>query len=95
MSNEKYHVLEVPLENIRNSNELKVVKAMQEVLVEFPDFDKCSLCIEDIYALALSRLPPCYVQPGSIVLRQAVEVEEIREMVRFAIRQVMDHPNHP
>lgn len=95
MKKEKYMVLGVPLDHIRNSNEIRVAKAINEAIEEFPDFDKCSLCIEDVYALTLSRLPPCYVQPGSIVLHQTVESSEIEEMVRYAIRQVMEHPNHP
>jgi len=83
-----------PMENIRNKNETRVIKILKEVFLEFPDFDNCQLCIEDVYALSLKHLPAIYAQKGSIILKHDVSDEDIRVISRYAINQVMQRPRH-
>ncbi len=91
---EKYMVLGFSLQKIRNFYEIEVVKQMNEVIDEFPNFDKCQLCIEDVYALSLKNIPPKYVQQGGMVLIREVSNSEIRRLIRNAIKIVTENPNH-
>jgi len=94
MQKEDYEILGFSLERIRNTYEVKVIDVMKEEINNFPEFDRCQLCIEDVYALTLSRMPSTYVQPGSIVFRKEVSDEEVRDVVQYSIIQVMQQPKH-
>ncbi len=82
------------LYKIRNRNELRVIKLMGDVFQETPDYSPDTLDIEDIYALALNRLPAHYVQEGSIVLNEPVDDTTIRDVLREAVRAVRQRPNY-
>jgi len=82
------------LERIRNICELMVIESIKKVMNEYPSFDQCSMCVEDVYALALSRIPATYAHLGSIILNKEVTDEDVESVVRFAITQVADHPKH-
>ena len=84
----KHEVNGVPLENIRNRNELRVIKLLPKVLAEHLDYTPSYLDIQDIYALALNNLPPRYKQSGSIVIRYPVTDAEIIRELREAISRV-------
>jgi hypothetical protein len=88
MAQKKYEVGGVPLENIRNRNELRVIKLMPQVLAEHLDYRPSYLDIQDIYALALNNLPPRYRQHGSIVIRDPVTDADIIRELRLAVNQV-------
>lgn len=88
MSQKKYEINGVPLDNIRNRNELRVIKLMPQVLAEHLDYRPDYLDLQDIFALTLNNLPPRYVQQGSIVMREPVKDEEIIRELRDAIRKV-------
>ena len=45
-----------------------------------------------VYALTLNRLPPRYVQKGTIILREPLTDEEIRREIRQAVEQVEKNP---
>ena len=93
---EKYTVGGVSLFLIRNRNELRVIKAMQEALGALaPGQTPDSLDVEDVYALALNNLPPRYTQRGSIVLNEPVTDADIVEAVHEAIATVRQRPKHP
>lgn len=94
MTKDKYTVQGVSLDKIRNKNELRVVRLMPEVLESFIDFHPGIMDIEDIYALTLNNLPPRYVQKGSIVLREEVTDDIIREQIRGAIEVVSGRPKY-
>ena len=53
-----------------------------------------SLDIQDVFALALNKLPPHYVQEMAIVLVELVDEDTIRVALREAIAQVQASPNH-
>lgn len=99
MNAKRYQVNGTQLDDIRNKNEEKVVKIMNELIPEYPEFDNCSMCIQDIYALSLNQAAPRYIQEGTIILKKKENVEEeekeLREIVRSAIETVIKYPKHP
>lgn len=82
----------VPLDGIRNRNEQRVIELMPEVLREFSDYRPSYLDIQDIYALTLNNLPARYVQRGSIVLREPLSDDDIRQEIRYAAETVEMRP---
>ncbi|MHC1701914.1 MAG: late competence development ComFB family protein [Humidesulfovibrio sp.] len=88
MAQNKHEVAGVPLGNIRNRNELRVVRLMPQVLAEHLDYHPSYLDIQDIYALTLNNLPPRYRQQGTIVIKEPVSDEEILRELRNAVGQV-------
>ncbi|MCP4756257.1 MAG: late competence development ComFB family protein [Proteobacteria bacterium] len=94
MENEKYVVNGTSLENIRNKYEIIVIEAMKEFIPEFPEFDNCPICIEDVYALSLSRIPSTYISNDNLILNDEKPDESIQEIVKYAIYHVMSQPKH-
>jgi len=88
MAQKKLEVAGVPLENIRNRNESRVVKLMPQVLGEHLDYHPSYLDIQDIYALTLNNLPPRYRQHGTIVISEPVSDAEIIRELRNAVNTV-------
>lgn len=82
------------LRRIINKNEKRVAVAMELLLGDMDDWSPETLDIQDIYALALNRLPPRYVQDGTIVFNEPVKKEEIERVVKEAIGIVKDSPNY-
>ena len=94
MNRDNYIINNHSLINVRNVYELKVIKYIKELAKNFPDFDECQCCIEDVYALSLSRIPPTYVRLGSVENREEMAEEDIKEIVSYAIYQVSSNPKH-
>ena len=88
----KYICAGIDLSRIRNRNEIKVIENMQEILDEYPAFYPDNIAIQDVYALALNMLPARYSQQFSIVLREPVSNEIIRNAIRKALVRVMNNP---
>ena len=84
----------VDLSRIVNKNEKRVVLAMEKLLGEIEEWEPEALDIQDIYALSLNRLPPRYVQDGTIVFNEPVRREEVEEVVGKAIEIVKGSPNY-
>ena len=78
----------VSLENIRNRNELRVIKLMPQVLAEHLDYHPSYLDIQDIYALTMNNLSPRYRQQGTIVIGEPVSDAEIIRELRAAVNKV-------
>lgn len=91
---EKYRYGSVSLDRIRNKNEVRVIENLDTVLREFPDFQPNTLDIQDIYALALNKLPPQYKQEASIVLSESIPREQIYQAIREAVEKVWANPNY-
>lgn len=91
---EKYTYRSVSLYRIRNKNEQKVIENLDPVLNEFPDYEPNTLDIQDIYALALNKLPPHYKQETSIVLSESLDKENLRQAIREAVEKVWKNPNY-
>lgn len=84
----------VDLSRIINRNESRVIQAMKSILSEMEDWEPEALDIQDIYALSLNRLPPRYVQEGTIVFNEPVRRDEVEKVVREAVRVVKESPNY-
>ena len=84
----------IDLSRITNKNEKRVITAMEKILAETGDKDLEALDIQDIYALTLNRLPPRYVQEGTIVFNEPVKKEEIERVVSESIKIVREKPNY-
>lgn len=92
MADPTYTVNGVPLEGIRNRNEKRVARLMPEVLREFSDYRPSYLDVQDVYALTLNNLPARYVQRGTIVLREPLSDDDIRQEIRYAVETVEMRP---
>ncbi|PQP34556.1 competence protein ComFB [Desulfobacteraceae bacterium SEEP-SAG9] len=89
-----FEVLGVDLSRIRNKNEMRVVVFMKKFLAEIKDWEPDTIDIQDIYALALNKLPARYIQKGTIVLIELVTNTEVELSVKRAIQTVREKPNH-
>jgi hypothetical protein len=95
MDEEKYEINGISLFNVRNRNEIKVIQIMKKVLPDYPDFDQCALCFQDVYALTLNQIPAHYIQMGTIILKKVDNDAEIEEIVRASYEAVIKQPKHP
>lgn len=95
MKKENYQIFDLSLDNIRNKNETKVIAVMKELIPQFPDFDYCSICLQDVYALSLNQLAPRYVQAGTVILKKELSDEDFRDVVESSIEKVIKNKNHP
>ncbi|GFK94905.1 hypothetical protein NNJEOMEG_02753 [Fundidesulfovibrio magnetotacticus] len=93
MKEEKLAARGVDLSSIRNKNEGRVARILEEILGEEAE-PLDSLDIQDIYALALNLLPARYRQQGSIVLSEPVKDAHIESAIRRAMRSVKERPGH-
>ena len=84
----------VDLSRIYNKNEKRVVVAMEKILGQMEDWEPEPLDIQDIYALALNRLPPRYVQEGTIVFNEPIRIAEVERVVTEAVEKVKNSPNY-
>jgi len=84
----------VDLSRIYNKNEKRVVVAMEKILGKMADWEPEPLDIQDIYALSLNRLPPRYVQEGTIVFNEPIRIAEVERVVQEAVEKVKDSPNY-
>lgn len=92
---QRYEVNGVPLERVRNRQELRVIEHMRAILPRVSGFCGCELCIEDVYAASLSQLPPQYIPLGSFAPRKDHGQEaDIAAVVRRVIDKVRTRPNH-
>ena len=82
------------LSQVHNRNEYRVAVVIARLLAETPEYCTCTLCVEDMFALALNSLPAHYVQTGSIVLNPNPSEAVVEQQVRHAIHQVGKQPNH-
>lgn len=94
MTKEDYTINGVSLFDIRNRFEVIVIQLMKEFIPQFPEFDNCPICIEDVYALSLSRIPSIYMKNAMVFSDEKLIDENIAEIVKYAIFQVMNNPKH-
>ena len=90
---QKLCVGKTPLHQIRNRNEARVAQIMPSLFAE-SNLELYAIDIQDVFALALNKLPPHYVQEMAIVLVELVDEDTIRVALREAIAQVQASPNH-
>ena len=85
---------DLDLMEIRNYNEVRVISSMRRILGSVPEYEPNDIDIQDIYALAVSSLPPRYRQFGIEVYREEVTDAMVDEAVFKAVQAVREHPNH-
>lgn len=68
---------------------------MKELIPQFPEFDYCTICLQDVYALSLNQLSPRYTQAGTIILKKDLSDSDYRDVVEGAIESVTKNVNHP
>ncbi|MBU2645329.1 late competence development ComFB family protein [bacterium] len=95
MEKEDYEVFGVSMANIRNKNEKKVIEFMKKLIPQFPEFDYCTICLQDVYALSLNQLTARYTQSGTIVLKKDLADDDFRDVVESAIETVTKNVKHP
>ncbi len=78
--------------DIRNRNESRVRAAIGEALADMGHANMPEEMVRDIFAYALNQLPARYAQPGTIVLRDPVRKEHIRDVVTKAVLHIMQNP---
>ena len=93
-----YQVQGHSLREIINYNEYLVLKLMRRAYEANPGLCRCSLCVEDIFALSLNSLPPRYIQGTSLRTYEKsphfIGEEEVGAKVREALDRVRKSPNH-
>ncbi|MFH2133526.1 MAG: late competence development ComFB family protein [bacterium] len=94
MKDNDYVVNGVSLEGVRNGYEIVVIGLMKKLIPEYPEFDNCPRCIEDVYALSLSRIPSTYFRINSSFSLNDEPDETVEEIVRYALFQVINQPKH-
>ena len=86
------------LADLPNYHEQVVLKIMRELYTGDNPPCTCTLCVEDIYALALNSLPARYIQATSVRSYQTsatyVSEDQVRESVLAAVERVRTQPNH-
>lgn len=87
---------DVNFDLVINRNEKKVRKALEEFMAQGRGASYASTLTEkdyqDIYALALNRLPARYCQKGTIVVGDPVRDEDVDEAVLDAFDIVIRRP---
>jgi len=93
-----YVVESCDLYEIINYNEPMVLEAMRLTFREDRDLCRCSLCVEDLFALALNTLPPRYIQSTSLHTYEEsgtfIDMEAVTAAVREAAAKVRASPKH-
>ena len=95
MKSDKYESFGINLSMVRNAWETRLIKCMNKVLPHFSEFDYCSICIQDVYALSMNQLTPKYIQQGTILLKKEYSDEDFKDIIEEAVEKVLQNPNHP
>lgn len=83
----------INLNEIRNRNEARIILLLPEILNEYPDFEPSITDIQDIYALSLNLLPAFYTQEFSIVFKNPIDDQLVRDTLRKVIEIVRGNPS--
>ncbi len=84
------------LENVYNINEGAVVEAVERILDGDDSICKCKMCLEDIFALSLNKLPARYVQSyySTHDVSELMDQKLVEKTVKAAVKQVAKSPHH-
>lgn len=86
----------VDFSKVRNRNEKKILRAIEDFIEREGDASRLALLSEkdwqDIYALALNHLPARYAQPGTIVIGDPVRDEDANTAILEAFDIVFNRP---
>lgn len=86
------------LSDITNYNEIMVLEYLRECYENDLSLCNCTMCTEDVYALAMNMLPVRYIQISSIEKYKKsadyVDTNRIKAIVHDAIKKIKNNPNH-
>ena len=75
----------IKFDSIRNDNEILVLQAIEKNRTQYPEFSGSTLWLQDVYALALNKLPARYVQNMSIDLRKGKNQDDWAKKAEKAV----------
>ena len=94
----EYEIEGCSLRDVINFNEYLVLKVIRDVLEHDASLCRCSLCIEDVFALTLNSLPPRYIQITSAERYSAsedfIDEKKVKEKVLDAWGKISKNPAH-
>jgi len=91
----------VPLDRIRNAVEVLACRMLERKLEQIPEICHCQQCIEDMYCIALNRVPALYYHSTSSFARRLEDqgpptdiMGQLDAAIDYAIMLVGQHPAH-
>jgi len=98
---EMRQVLGVRLDRIRNAVEVLACRMLEQKLERCPEVCRCQQCVEDMYCVALNRVPPLYYHSASSFARRLEDqgpptdiLEALDKAIDHAILVVGQNPAH-
>ncbi|MDL2279386.1 late competence development ComFB family protein [Desulfovibrio sp. OttesenSCG-928-G11] len=91
---EKYIVAGTDLYYLRNRNEKRVIRCLNDTIKRLQIKSLTPESVADAYALALNQLPARYTQRGTIVLRDPVSKAAVEKAVSSALERVLNRPKY-
>jgi hypothetical protein len=89
------------VDRIRNAVEVLACRMLERKLESCPEVCQCQQCIEDMYCLALNRVPSLYYHSASSFARRLEDqgpptdiLESLSRAIDHAIMRVGDNPSH-
>ena len=96
---EMREVCGISLDRIRNAGEVLACRMLEQKLERCPEIDKSQDLIEDIYCLALNRVPALYYHSASSFAARLDDqgpptdiLEALDKALDYAILKVMENP---
>jgi hypothetical protein len=98
---EMRRISSVPLERIRNAVEVLACRMFERKLERIPEICHCQQCIEDMYCIALNRVPSLYYHSTSSFAARLEDqgppsdiMDQLDRAIDHAILRVGDNPSH-
>ena len=84
------------LDNVYNLSEIVVIETMKKYLEAHPHICRCTVCLEDMYALALNRIPAKYLQDDyrDQYYDRMMDYKNAERETVMAIEQISANPHH-
>lgn len=89
------------VDRIRNAVEVLACRVLERKLEACPEVCQCQQCVEDMYCLALNRVPSLYYHSASSFARRLEDqgapndiLESLSRAVDHAIMRVGERPSH-
>lgn len=94
-------VMGFPLDRIRNAVEVLACRMLERKLESCPEICHCCQCIEDMYCVAMNRVPSLYYHSASSFARRLEDqgppndiLEALDRALDHAILRVGENPSH-
>lgn len=98
---EMRQILGFPLDRIRNAAEVLACRMLERKLQAIPEICRCRQCVEDMYCLALNRVPSLYYHSTSSFARRLDDqgaptdiMDALDRAIDHAIMKVGQNPSH-